>query len=102
MNQHKQLQERFGLSDGRFFAYYRYKNLNWHLAKVEDPKGPMDVEWICYGDVTNEDIHRIMPLLEPGEALYLGWKDMPASEVDWEMPLFGYNRVWLVFTTSKV
>lgn len=56
--------ERFGLSNGQFFAEYKFKNLWWVL----------DGEPFGYGDLRQEDITRIFERLEPDE-IFLGWNE---------------------------
>lgn len=55
---------RFGLHDGQFFGYYRYKNLWWWLNGKE----------IGYGDLREEDIQRISQRLSDGEE-FVGWNE---------------------------
>lgn len=67
-----ELRTRFGVSNGRFFGYHRYKNLNWYLND----------DWFCYGDVRDEDIPELVDELKEGEVLELGWKELPTDQRD--------------------
>lgn len=71
----KELQQRFGVANGRFFGYqFRFKNLNWYLGRGEI-NSEKD-EWFCFGDIQDEDVPRLQEALEPEEFLILGWKDL--------------------------
>lgn len=72
----KELRERFGVSNGQFWGYYRFKNLNWYLSQDDAFMTTERDEWFCFGDIRDDDPARLMALLEPNEALVLGWKDM--------------------------
>lgn len=100
MRKEKELQKRFGVTSGRFFDIYRYKNLNWYIGKQTSLSNPLGNTgwigtWFCYGDVTNDDIRRIHPLLNDDEMLLLGWKDLSPRQGDFEPPLYQYNKCWL-------
>ncbi|MCA9367098.1 hypothetical protein KC887_02395 [Candidatus Kaiserbacteria bacterium] len=49
--------DRFGLMNGQFYAYYRYKNLRWFLNDTE----------FGYGDLTDNQILNISENLGEGE-----------------------------------
>jgi hypothetical protein len=106
----KELRERFGVWNGQFWAVYRYKNLNWYLVKYTDlmnsTNGPAvkDVdrgEWFCFGDIREEDGDRLAKLLNPGEVLVLGWKELgPDVRKD---EFFGNGGdIWMIITTGGV
>lgn len=102
----KELQERFGVHNGRFFGYYRFKNLNWYFTTMEITSKTLienidKPEWFCYGDVTEEDAARLQKLLNPGEALIMGWKELPPDEkFD---PFFkDGNGIWMIITSEGV
>lgn len=60
----QEIAERFGITNGQFFAEYRYKNLWWFLNELA-----------CgYGDLREEDILRIQNELVEGEE-FIGWNE---------------------------
>jgi hypothetical protein len=92
----KELRERFGVHNGQYWGYYRFKNLNWYLGDGIMTPGEKD-EWFCYGDIRDEDIPRLAALLNPGEILTLGWKELGPDQK--EDKFFGTGHdVWLVIT----
>ena len=97
----KELRERFGVWNGQFWAFWKYKNLNWYLVKFseEDDVDVDDGEWFNYGDIRDEDVDRLAKLLNPGEALVLGWKELgPNVHKD---DFFGNGGgIWLIITTG--
>lgn len=66
----EEIQTRFELFNGQFFAWYRYKNLQWFLDGV----------YIGFGDLRDEDILRIAVTLEDGE-VFVGWNEHHGSPV---------------------
>lgn len=64
MNKHDEMRERFGLRHGQFFAFYRYKNLQWEL----------NGEFFGYGDLRDDDIIRIQEALTEDET-FIGWNE---------------------------
>ena len=75
----KDLQERFGVRDGQFNDPNRYQNLNWYFSSDDKTINTDADEWFCFGDILDSDIPRIMSILSFGEAVILGWKDMPRN-----------------------
>lgn len=55
---------RFKLTDGQFFAHYRYKNLQWFL----------DGRRIGYGDLTDDQILYISERLNQDQE-FVGWNE---------------------------
>lgn len=61
--------ERFVLKNGQFFAYYRYKNLQWEL----------NGEFFGYGDLRDDDLIRIQEELSEYET-FKGWNEHHGTE----------------------
>lgn len=95
----KELRERFGVLNGRFFAHYKYKNLNWYLA--DSSTSSENDEWFCFGDIRDEDIPHLQALLGEGERLVLGWKDLgPNQKFE---KFFGIGGgIWLIISKTRV
>lgn len=86
-----ELRQRFNLQHGRFFAQFKYKNLNWYLGD----------DWFLYGDIREDDIPRLQALLQEGEELRLGWKELPPHTKS--EPFFGDGGgLWLKITKDEV
>lgn len=64
MRNPERIRDRFGLSQGQFFATYQCKNLWWEL----------DGGIFGFGDLTSEDVFRIQRALKEDET-FLGWNE---------------------------
>lgn len=101
----KELRERFGVWNGQFWGYYKYKNLNWYLVNYKDNFNNIsdvtDGEWFNYGDIREEDIDRLKNLLKTGEALILGWKEL-GPDVRQDKFFGNGGDIWLIITTGGI
>ena len=70
-----ELRQRFAVYSGRVIDGYRYKNLNWYLAK-DKVNHEKPGEWFLFGDICEEDIVVMGNTLQDGEIMVLGWKDL--------------------------
>jgi len=85
MAKQTEVQERFGLTDGQFFAEYRYKNLWWTLDGVD----------IGFGDLRSYDIVCISVMLNDDEK-FVGWHEsrgMPVKQTEHPMVIIEHNRI---------
>lgn len=72
----RELRARFDLNNGRVCAEPRFSNLNWYFTVGTTINKEEPGEWFNHGDVENEDVPRLMALLQDQELLILGWKDL--------------------------
>jgi hypothetical protein len=96
----KELRARFKIHNGQVLTPYKYKNLNWYLAKdVVNRNDPG--EWFNFGDVDEILISLLPKRLQPGEFLVLGWKDLGPNDL--QDDTFGNGGgVWLVISPSGI
>ena len=97
-----ELRERFGVKNGQFWGYYRFKNLNWYLC--QDDTDVMDMtknDWFLFGDVRDEHIPVLMACLEPNETLILGWKDL-SPDLQQDQFFSSGGGIWLVVKKDGV
>jgi len=96
----QEIRDRFRISNGRVMSDYRYKNLNWYLGK--DKVNHINPgEWFLFGDIDETDIIRFGGMLEEGEILILGWKDMGPDQRQDSVFRDG-GGLWLAFTKDGV
>lgn len=91
-NSHREVaRERFGLTNGQYFAEYRFKNLWWVLNGVT----------IGYGDLRDEDLKRIHSALEPTD-VFLGWNEHHGTQFQQlDLPVVWINHDKIRFYTGR-
>lgn len=97
----KELQWLFGVHSGQFWGQYRFKNLNWYLVKDGKLASKGEGEWFCYGDIRDEDVPRLQGVLQEGERLVLGWKDMGPDTYTDEIRGFG-GGIWMIIRHDRI
>jgi hypothetical protein len=97
----KELRERFGVTNGRFFGEYRFKNLNWYFTDSGKVNQEQPGEWFCYGDIRDDDVISLRSNLNEGELLILGWKELRGDD-RWDEVFRDGGGVWMAIAKDGV
>lgn len=75
--------QRLGLMNGRIYAHYWVKNVQWFLMTKKD--GRITFEFLGSGDMKKEDIYKVAENLRPNE-VFAGYREYWVLNQDpWEI-----------------